>query len=340
MSNANEFQSLVNAARAELDDPARNGVVGDAGDTPRFEVFHAGLSICSQKVRAVLAEKESPYLSHEMVIVASKGLFSEDFRPAENYRPGYVRLRMSGGEQLTTGYATEHTGVSSVETEGFDPCVVPLLLDHKETQVIVDSMRICEYLDKAVAGPRTLIPAGNVEVRKQAKVVDRFPHPGLLYGFHPDDDRRPDFVKGVMKDVHDVKCSSLQKFIDENSDDAALVAAYRSKIAKEQAGKALAFDPERQRGVRNIVQTLIDNLDVQLREAADPWVCGSEFSFADIVWAISLYRMHWLGLASLWADKPGVKEYARRVYKRPSIWEQVINYPSPMLPSPHTADIE
>ena len=106
--------------------------------------------------------------------------------------------------------------------------MVPLLVDHEETTVIVDSMRICEYLDGAVAGPLTLIPAGNAAVRQQAEV------------------------------------------------------AYRSKIAKEQASKALAFDPQRQRGVRNIVQTLIDNLDVQLGEAPDPWVCGSEFSFADI----------------------------------------------------------
>jgi len=342
MSKPHDFPSLVAAARAELDDPPRNFVVGDAPDTPRFEVFHAGLSICSQKVRAVLAEKNISYTSHEMVIVASKGLFSEDFRPAENYRPGYVRLRMYGGESLGKGYATKHTGSSSVDTEGFDPCVVPMLVDHREGKVIVDSKRICAVLDKAVKGPLQLVPEdpqSRAAVEAQVDIVDRTPHPAILYGFHPDDDRRPDFIKGVMSDVHDVKCTALQELIDRNSDDTALVAAYNSKISKEQAGQALAFDPERQRAVRKTMQGIIDELDVQLGENADPWVCGHDFTLADIVWAISLYRIHWLGLALLWTDKPRVADYAQRLYQRPSIVDQVINYPSPMPPSPHTADI-
>jgi hypothetical protein len=50
--------------------------------------------------------------------------------------------------------------------------------------------------------------------------------------------------------------------------------------------------------------------------------------------------MHWLGLAPLWSQKPRVGEYAARVYNRPSIAEQVIHYPSPMPPSPHTGDIQ
>jgi glutathione S-transferase len=142
-----------------------------------------------------------------------------------------------------------------------------------------------------------------------------------------------------MSDVHDVKCDSLQKFIDSNSDDEQLVAAYRSKIAKERAGKALAFDVDRQRAVRAQVQGIIDDLDAQLEAGAGPWLCGVDYSLADTVWGISLYRLHWLGLASLWAGKPRVKEYTARAYKRPSVWEQVITFPSPMPPSPHTADV-
>ncbi len=90
---------LLDAALAELDDPARTTVVNAGADAPRFELFHAGLSICSQKARVVLAEHATPYVSHEMVIVASKGLYSDDFRPAENYRPGFVRLRLLGGAE-------------------------------------------------------------------------------------------------------------------------------------------------------------------------------------------------------------------------------------------------
>ncbi len=76
MRNLNDFDALVTAANADLDDPGRNrAMFGKAGERPRFEVYHAGLSICSQKVRAVLAEKNTPYRSHEMVILASGGIY-------------------------------------------------------------------------------------------------------------------------------------------------------------------------------------------------------------------------------------------------------------------------
>lgn len=58
-----------------------------------------------------------------------------------------------------------------------------------------------------------------------------------------------------------------------------------------------------------------------------------------VVRGISLYRIHWLGLAYLWEDLPRVKEFAQRAYKRPCVWEDVINWPSPMPPLPYTADI-
>ncbi len=339
-----EFETLVAAARAELDDPARTRVVGAAGaEAPRFELFHAGMSMCSQKVRTVLAEKAIPYTSHELVIVAGKGIYTDEFKPAENYRPAYVKLRIHGGRELGGGYAEAHTGSSSVETEGFDACVVPVLVDHQEGRVIVDSKRICEHLDRSVEGSIRLIPQeadAQAKVMEQVDIVDRTPHPAFLYGFHPDDDRRPDFVKAVMADVHDVKCNSLEKFIDDNRDDEELVAAYRSKIAKERAGKALAFDPERQREVRKQAQGIVEAFDARLGTSGAAWLCGADYTLADAVWGISLYRMHWLGLASLWSQKPRVGEYAARAYKRPSIAEQVIHYPSPMPPSPHTGDIQ
>ena len=174
---------------------------------------------------------------------------------------------------------------------------------------------------------------------KQVAIVDATPHPAVLYGFHPDDDQRPDFIKHVMSDVYDLKVEALEQLIEENTADTELVAAYRAKIAKEVAGKGLAHDAKVQHAVRAEVQGIIDNLDRQLESTANPWICGSEFTLADIVWGISLYRLQWLGLGQLWEDLPRVLDYADRVYHRPSVWGDVINFPSPMPPSPHTAHI-
>ena len=337
------FASLVEAANKELADPERNRIVqGGESRTPRFELYHAGLSICSQKVRAVLAEKGAGYLSHEMVILNSKGIYSEGLTPAENYRPGYVRLRMHGGKALTKNYADQHTGRSSVDSEGFDPCVVPTLVDHELSVAVVDSKRICAHLDREISESIPLVPEDETAARavmEQVAIVDSTPHPAALYGFHPDDDQRPDFIKHVMSDVYDLKVEALETLIEQNSADADLVTAYRSKIAKELAGKKLAREDDVQYAIRAEMKDIIDNFDRQLAATAEPWVCGSGFTMADVVWGVSLYRLHWLGLAYLWNDLPRVREYTGRVYDRPSIREAVINFPSPMPPSPHTMDI-
>ena len=81
------------------------------------------------------------------------------------------------------------------------------------------------------------------EVMKQLLIVDQTPSPGILYGFHTNDDARPDFMRAIMKEVRDGNCQALQMFTDANSNDAELVKAYQSNIAKDRAGKALAFDP-------------------------------------------------------------------------------------------------
>src|SRR5689334_1021897 len=50
-------------ARSAMADPDRTIIVGDSA-TPRFELFHAASSLCSQKARTVLHEKQLPYRSN------------------------------------------------------------------------------------------------------------------------------------------------------------------------------------------------------------------------------------------------------------------------------------
>jgi glutathione S-transferase len=344
VTESNDVAVLVAAVNAELTDPMRNHLIeGSAGESGRFELYHAGLSVCSQKVRAVLAEKGASYSSHELSILNSKGIYSDELTPAENYSPNYVRLRLIGGKQAGLGLARGYTGTSSVETNGFDACVVPTLVDLHKGRVIVDSKRICEYLDQEISGPIQLLPnepSLRKAVMEQVSIVDTTPQPALLYGFHPDDDQRPDFIKHAMSDVYDLKIEALKGLIAANSDDAELVAAYQGKISKEQGGRGFARDDESQRAVRALAQEIINGLDEQLAAHANPWVCGSTFTMADVTWAINLYRMQWLGVGSLWKDLPRVQAYATALYKRPSVWKAVIKFPSPMPESPHTMDIE
>ena len=134
---------LANAFNARLVDETRHRY---PESTAHLELYHAGLSVCSQKVRTVLAELEQPYVSHELSILNSRGIYSEELTPAENYYPEYVKLRMLGAKQAGSRLASGYSGSSAVSSEGFDARVVPTLVDHEKDRVVVDSLRICEHL--------------------------------------------------------------------------------------------------------------------------------------------------------------------------------------------------
>ena len=145
--NPQILESLVADAAAALGDGARHvGLESDVA--PRFELFNGPNSICSQKVRAVLAHHQIPYRSHSMNMFIG-----------QTYLPQYVRLRMAGCDALGGPLMTVHTGSTSVAHGGCDPAVVPTLVDRETSQVIVDSKRICFYLDAMVDATAQLRPA-------------------------------------------------------------------------------------------------------------------------------------------------------------------------------------
>ncbi len=75
-----------------------------------MELFHNNMSVCAQKVRLVIREKELKPIEHHMVL-----------RNGDVHTPEYLKLNPKG--------------------------VVPTLIDHGA--VIVESTVICEYLDEA-----------------------------------------------------------------------------------------------------------------------------------------------------------------------------------------------
>ena len=238
---------LANAFNARLVDETRHRY---PESTAHLELYHAGLSVCSQKVRTVLAELEQPYVSHELSILNSRGIYSEELTPAENYYPEYVKLRMLGAKQAGLGLASGYSGSSAVSSEGFDACVVPTLVDHEKDRVVVDSLRICEHLIDSANPTKGLLgdtESERADILQQASVVDRTPQPALLYGFHPDDDRRPEFIKAKMADAYDLKIEALTLLRDQNLHDTELASAYTAKISKEAQGKRFAHDANQQR---------------------------------------------------------------------------------------------
>lgn len=321
---ANQLKELAAGARAGMADPLRSTIVGvDA--QPRLELFHAASSLCSQKVRTVLAEKRLAYRSNDMIILSS--MDQDHVVPAEHYFSPYVRLRLHAGREIGSPFVDGYSGRTSVETEGFDPCTVPLLVDYEASRVIADSLRICRYLDSLPSTASRLVPDdehAQAAVMHQVGIVDRIPNGALLYGFHPDADRRPDALKHVMETVYDAKILALEAMIEINADDPELVTAYRAKIAKERGGKAVCHDAGFQRSSRQHVAELLRLLDGTLAAGVSPWVAGTAFSLGDVFWGVNLTRLAYLGLSSLWDDLPDVQRYFDALVARPSVSEEVV----------------
>lgn len=335
MMRSDVLIEMATAARAAVLDPDRITIVGDDAN-PRFELFHASSSLCSQKVRTVLFEKALSYRSNDMLILSSMGC--DDLTPAEHYSPAYIRLRLIAARELGREYVSGYSGRTSVETEGFDPCVVPLLVDYQAGRVVADSQRICCYLDAVSRSPIQLVPdepEARAEVMRQVGIVDRIPNGALLYGFHPDADLRPDPLKLAMETVYDYKVMALERLIAAHADEPELAAAYRAKIVKESGGKKVCHDPAFQRAAREHSRELLKNLECDL--AAKSFSCsnGNSFSLADVLWGVNLVRLNYLGLSSMWAELPHVGRYFDTLARRPSLCKEAIR--ASMKSLPHSA---
>ena len=330
-----ELRRLVDAANANPSKKHKNKLVGKPqGSLPRFELYHSAPSLCSHKVRNVLAEKAATYMSHDMMIMpAGKAI-------PQNYRPEYVRMRLKGapGARLVDGFV----GESSVTRQGFDPCVVPTLVDHEAARILVDSKAISLYIADNVSSGADLLPSGIREhVVELIDLVDQAPHVAALYGAHPDEDRRPEGLRKNITGVHAKKIRALQAVLPLIENDPELKAAYASKIAKEKSAGEFVCGPDDMRSVHRTMGEHVSTLEAQLQSSGGPWICGDTYTLADVIWAISLWRMKWLGFGPLWESgqqNAAVATYLEQAWQRPSFRSAVVDWPGSHSPSPHVPE--
>lgn len=318
----NDISQLVKATNLPLTDAKMNVVVG-AGK-PRFELYHFALSLCSQKVRVCLAEKGTSFLAHDINL---------QMPLLGNYDPAYVRLRMSANPGLK--FATGYTGRSSVETEGFDPAVVPTLVDHEAGIVVVDSAEICRHIDRVTKTRNSFIPPDlSEDIAGEIAIVDGTPHVAVFYGAHPDGDFRPERLRKGMPGVHNRKIEKIRAARNLAGGDRALVAAYDAKIAKEEAGREFVATPARMRLAVDEIVEIVGALEERLGDGRE-WICGDRFTLADLVWAVSLFRLKWLGMAFVWegasklndTKRLAVEVYGTRLFRRPAFRAAAIDWP-------------
>ncbi len=330
---AKSLEQLVREANADLAAPGQSFVFGTAeGETPPFELYHAPFSICSQKVRTVLVEKELAFTSHHLDLPVS------ETHASDSYRSSYVRLRLRGAPdgKMVSGY----TGQSSVAVEGFDPCVVPTLIDHKHERVVVDALKICEYLDREAGTGQPLVPDDIAEdVSEQVTLIDEAPHPAILYGASPEgEDIRPEIVAIPITGSLGHAVRHLEAIKSSVADEPGLVAAYDAKIARQSSAEEFIYDRNSMIDTYARTADQVARLEKQISVQEGAWAFGNRYTMADIMWSASLFRLKWLGLGPLWekdGKAPHVSAYVEKAFMRPSFKQAVIDWPMATPPSHH-----
>lgn len=307
---------LVAELAAELDESMHS----DATAASRFVLFHAANSICSQKVRVVLAHHDIQHISYALSIFAG-----------ETYLPSHVRLRMIGCERAGLPLVTGHSGSTSTSDEGCDPAVVPTLVDMATGEVVIDSKAICQHIDATVRKAARLRPESLADsVDAELRAVDNLPNYQMLFGKPAAGDYRP----ANLKDADGAqfclgKVNRCDHYLERYAGDAQLVAAYRAKRAKELDAAESLFSNDAVGAAHEMVQRACGALDTRLAHGPGPWLFGEAATMADLFWAVELIRIENLGAGHFWHanQMPMLKTFLSRAKELDSVRAAVIDWP-------------
>ncbi|WP_310533700.1 glutathione S-transferase family protein [Novosphingobium sp.] len=283
--------------------------------TPRFALFHAPNSICSQKVRAVLAHHRIPYLSHSVNLFAG-----------QTYLPEYVRLRMIGCASFGGALVSRHHGSTSA-SDGCDGVVVPTLVDLEAGEVIVDSKRICLMLDALMPDAERLRPADiTSEIDAELTIVDELPNYPLLMGRKIGEAPSTPASRAAFSQR---KIGWCDRHLAECGDEPALVAAYTAKRAKELSATIELFSPESMEAASHKVRAALDRLERALVQSTTSWLLGEWPTLADLFWGIQLIRLDDLDFDYIVYSH--VTRYAKATRSLPALRSALLEWPGAVL---------
>jgi glutathione S-transferase len=180
--------------------------------------------------------------------------------------------------------------------------VVPTLIH--DGRVIRESTVICEYLDDAFVGP-SLRPKDFVEraeMRRWAKIPDDEIHAAC--GFISQ--------AGLLRQG---RLANPQPYYERIAKDPNRKRADRNRRMFERGFS----DPDAQWGLFVHVN-LLKEMQATLADGR-PWLVGSTISLADVGLAPYINRLYVSGLAPMWAEKPAVDNWFRRIKALPAFAE-------------------
>jgi len=273
------------------------------GCADEVELWHNGLSLCCAKVRVCLDEKG-------------------------------VRYRRHAVDMLETGAAgtTTPAFLADVNPAGTVP-----VLAHRGHPVY-DSHYIVAYVDLHLGGPAQLTPADSRELM----VMDLWKHRAAVQVGGYD----VDAAECLENHAGNCAVALALPLLAVMVGDAIPLAGLAGAVLLEQdsrhaltllwlklAGpRALTLPALRRRlrAARDAMGAHLDAVEVQLaRGGGEPWLCGHDFTLADVCWMPLLERLRLSGWEAYFLEtRPHCRAYWHRLQARPS-FETAVRAPLP-----------
>jgi len=254
-----------------------------------LHLFHYGGAPCAQRVRFVLAEKgirrgpEIPWRSERSAHLS--------------VLPGtYIGRRVSLPRQqnLTEAYAAIHPHM-----------VVPALVH--DGVLHIESVDIMNYINDELPGP-SLVPGGTAGARCRALVerANELQVSVRHVTYH--------WSLGGIAKLKPEKQAELQR-LDPTDSPEQLAEFYRRFSNNEISAATFANH------VRDL-ETGFAEVQEVLGDKRNPWLCGEQFSLADIIWSVKMLRIYEAGYP--FSERfPGLGNWFHRVRQRPTFREAI-----------------
>lgn len=230
-----------------------------------LKLLNAPVSVCSQKVRLALYEKELPFENTEV-----------NLRDREHLAPAYLALNPNG--------------------------VVPTLL-HDDV-AIIDSSVILEYLEEVFPevqlGEST--PAGRAALRAWLRFLEEMPTAAV---------RVPTFAHALGRPLKALSAEQVRA----NADARTVRRAFYREMGH-------GFTEEKYQEALDRLDQTLERMEKAL--STHEWLMPRGFSLVDICAIPIIDRMEDLGLAGMWADRPGVTRWWAVAKQRPSYAETYV----------------
>ncbi|XP_012940887.1 ganglioside-induced differentiation-associated protein 1 [Aplysia californica] len=214
-------------------------------------------------------------------------------------------------------------------------------------RIIPESLRIMEAVDKHPKGqgPR-LVPDESTPVGKLVKEwrekIHSFPIRVITFGIilnpenHTDELKVPKFLIG-SKEAYAKSVADLIPYFEQlKKDNPDITEAVNVKMEAARNNDMARFGLENVEKILKEVDKTFDEAEAQLQKnkKANPpvlWLCGPDFTAADITLCVFLGRMDFIGILKRFVDpvkRPALKEYWDRAFQRPSVRQTVTKVPT------------